>query len=114
MKINKSKINKKVGSNLTVVTCSKPKFYPYYHDSKQSRLCHLRNGIPHGSVLVPLLFNIYMYNLPSKILKNFAYTDNLALLNSSGNWKDLQGALSQDMITLSVYFLDLEVEAQSH
>ena len=72
-------------------------------DSKQSRLCHLKNGIPQGSVLAPLLFNIYTYNLPSMISRKFAYADDLALLHSSGNWKDLEGTLSQDMSTLSAY-----------
>ena len=72
-------------------------------DSKQSRLCHLKNGIPQGSVLAPLLFNIYMYDLPSMIYRKFAYADDLALLHSSGNWKDLEGTLSQDMSTLSAY-----------
>ena len=33
----------------------------------------------------------------------FAYADDLALLHSSGNWKDLEGTLSQDMSTLSAY-----------
>ena len=55
-------------------------------DSKQSKLCHLKNSIPQGSVLAPLLFNIYMYNLPSMISRKFAYADE-----------------SQDMSTLSVY-----------
>ena len=72
-------------------------------DSKQSRLPRLKNGVPQGSVLAPLLFNIYTYDLPSMISRKFAYADDLALLHSSGNWKDLEGTLSQDMSTLSAY-----------
>ena len=30
------------------------------------------------------------------ISRKFAYADDLALLHSSGNWKDLEGTLSQD------------------
>ena len=37
------------------------------------------------------------------ISRKFAYVDDLALLHSSGNWKDLEGTLSQDMSTLSAY-----------
>ena len=72
-------------------------------DSKQSRLRRLKNGVPQESVLAPLLFNIYTYDLPSMISRKFAYADDLALLHSSGNWKDLEGTLSQDMSTLSAY-----------
>ena len=72
-------------------------------DSKQNRLRRLKNGVPQGSVLAPLLFNIYTYNLPSTISRKFAYADDLALLHSSGNWKDLEGTLSQDVSTLSAY-----------
>ena len=72
-------------------------------DSKQSRLRPLKNGVPQRPVLAPLLFNIYTYNLPSMISRKFAYADDLALLHSSGNWKDLEGTLSQDMSTLSAY-----------
>ena len=70
-------------------------------DSKQSRLRRLKNGVPQGSVLAPLLFNIY--DLPSMISRKFAYADDLALLHSFGKWKDLKGTLSQDMSTLSAY-----------
>ena len=38
------------------------------------------------------------------ISRKFAYADDLALLHSSGNWKDLEETLSQDMSTLSAYF----------
>ena len=72
-------------------------------DSKQSRLHCLKNGTPRGSVLAPLLFNIYTYDLPSMISRKFAYADDLALLHSSGNWKDLEATLSQEMSTLSAY-----------
>ena len=68
-------------------------------DSKQSRLRCLKNGVPQGSVLA----NIYTYNLPSMISRKFAYADDLALLHSSENWKNLEGTLSQDMSTLSAY-----------
>ena len=37
------------------------------------------------------------------ISRKFAYVDDLALLHSSGNCKDLEGTLSQDMSTLSAY-----------
>ena len=37
------------------------------------------------------------------ISRKFGYADDLALLHSSGNWKDLEGTLSQDMSTLSAY-----------
>ena len=72
-------------------------------DSKQSRLRRLKIGVPQGSFMAPLLFNIYTYDVPSMISIKFAYADDLALLHSSGNWKDLEGTLSQDMSTLSAY-----------
>ena len=44
-----------------------------------------------------------MYKLPSTISRKFAYADDLALLHFSGNWKDLEETLIQDMATLSAY-----------
>ena len=72
-------------------------------DSNQSRLRRLKNAVSQRSVLAPLLFNIYTYDLSSMISRKFSYADDLALLHSSGNWKDLEGTLSKDMSTLSAY-----------
>ena len=72
-------------------------------NSKRSRLRRVKNGVPQGSVLAPLLFNIYVYNLPSTVSRRYAYADDLALLYFSDDWKDLEGVLSQDMTTISTY-----------
>ena len=72
-------------------------------DSKQSRLRDLKIGVSQESVEVSLLFNIYTYNHPSLISRKFAYADDLALLHSSVNGKDLEETLSQDMSTLLAY-----------
>ena len=72
-------------------------------DSKRSRLRRLRNGLPQGSVLAPLLFNIYTYDLLSTISQKYAYADDLAWMHTSKDGKTLEGTLSQDMTTLSAY-----------
>ena len=46
---------------------------------------------------------MYIYDLPSTISRKFAYANDLALLHYFGNWKELKGTLSQDIITLSAY-----------
>ena len=51
-------------------------------DSKRSRLRRLKNGVPQGSVLAPLLYNIYTYDLPSLVSKKNAYADDLALVHA--------------------------------
>ena len=61
-------------------------------DSKRSRLRRLKNGVPQELVLAPLLFNIYVYDLPSTVSRRYAYADDLALLYSSDDWKDLRGS----------------------
>ena len=53
--------------------------------------------------MAPLLFNIYTHDLPSTVSRKYAYADDLALLHSSGDWKDLEGVLSHDTTTISLY-----------
>ena len=70
---------------------------------KQSRLRRLKNGVPQGSVLAQILYNIYTSDLLSIVSKKYAYADDVALLLTFNNWKSLEGALGQDLITLSEY-----------
>ena len=72
-------------------------------DSKPSRLRTLKNGLPQKSVLAPLLFNMYIYDLPFITSKKYAIADDLAIIYSSGDWEVLERTLSDDMTTLSAH-----------
>ena len=72
-------------------------------DSKQSGLRRLKNGVPQRWLMALLLFNIYTYDFLFMISRKFAYADDLALIHSSGNWKDLERTLCQDISTLLAY-----------
>ena len=72
-------------------------------NGQRSRLRHLKNGIPQGSVLAPLLFNIYTSDLPATIFRKYAYADDLAIMHADGDWQAVEGALSKDMATLGEY-----------
>ena len=72
-------------------------------DGQQSRLRRLKNGVTQGSVLVPLLFNIYIHDLPDTISKKYGYADDLAILAARREWRKIESTLSQDMSTLALY-----------
>jgi len=64
-------------------------------NGQRSRSRRLKNGVPQGSVLVPLLFNIYTSDLPATISRNYAYADDLAIMHADGDWLAVEGALSK-------------------
>jgi len=72
-------------------------------NGQRSRLRRLKNGVPQGSVLAPLLFNIYTYDLPATISRKYAYADDLAIMHADGDWQEVEGALSKDMAALGEY-----------
>jgi len=69
-------------------------------NNKRSRLRHLKNGFPQGSVLTPLLFNICTSDLPITLSKKSAYADDLAIMHVYEGWQAVEGVLSKDMATL--------------
>ena len=45
-----------------------------------SRLQRLKNGVPQLSTLAPMLFNIYISDIPNTVSTQYGYADDLALL----------------------------------
>jgi len=72
-------------------------------NGQRSRLRRLKNGVPQGSVLAPLLFNIYTSDLLATISRNYAYADDPAIIHAIGYWLAVEEALSKDMATLDDY-----------
>ena len=72
-------------------------------NDKRSRLQHPKNGIPPGSVLVPLLFNTYISDLSTTVARKYAYTDDLAIVHADREWQAVEGVLSKDIATVGEY-----------
>jgi hypothetical protein len=59
-------------------------------NGKSSNLLDILLGVPQGSILGPILFLIYINDLPlSSLLKSLLFADDTALLASGSNIEDL-------------------------
>ena len=56
-----------------------------------------------GSVLAPLLFNIYISDLPTTVSRKYAYVDDLAFMHADGDWQAVDGILNKDMAIVGEY-----------
>ena len=72
-------------------------------NSKINRLRCLKNGVPQGSVLASLLFNIYISGLQSIVSRKYAYADDLAIMHVDGDCQAVEGVLTKDMGTAGEY-----------
>ena len=72
-------------------------------DGQRSRLRRMKNGVPQGSVLSPMLFNIYISDLPETTSRKYGYADDLAILLRRPSWKEMEEGLNKDMTILVDY-----------
>jgi hypothetical protein len=58
-------------------------YFPVFLGDKNSRWRRLSNGLPQGIVFAPILFNLYMSDIPLTTSKQYA--DDIALIYQSVN-----------------------------
>jgi hypothetical protein len=73
---------------------------------RSSKFRTLNNGLPQGSVLSPLLFNLYTSDLPQTSSRKFIYADDLALTFQHNNFDTIENTLSNDLKIMSQYFVN--------
>ena len=70
---------------------------------KRSGFKQLKNCLPQGSVLAPLLFNVYTADLPPTESRKFAYADDLALAIQHKDFHETERILTSDLAILAEY-----------
>ncbi|XP_047992992.1 uncharacterized protein LOC125231576 [Leguminivora glycinivorella] len=71
---------------------------------KASKYKLLKNGLPQGSVLAPLLFNVYTSDMPPTQSRKFLYADDIALTTQTKSFEAGEAVLTQDLNTLQQYY----------
>ena len=84
--------------------CHKLQLHPYHREQNTQQITTPQKQHSIGIRLGPLLYNIYTYDLLRSVSQKYAYADNLAFMLSFRDWQAVEGAFSQDLVTLAAYF----------
>jgi hypothetical protein len=73
------------------------RFFQDFLGDKNSRWRRLNNGLLQGSVLAPLLFSLYMSDIPSTLSNQFQYADGIALTYQHESFSDCDANFELDL-----------------
>jgi hypothetical protein len=80
------------------------RYFKVFLGDQSSRWRRLNTGLPQGSVLAPILFNLYMSDLPSTAAKVFQYADDIAVTYQAKPFDECENILEADIEVLNQFF----------
>jgi hypothetical protein len=83
------------------------RYFQVYLNDDISKWKRLNNGLPQGSVLAPILFNLYISDIPLTLVKSrmFMYADDLAVAYQGKSFEEGQKVLESDINVIFNYYI---------